>query len=192
MSKDFGTNGNCIDTWKDIRRMNLLSVQFTADTKYRLYHVERVKTVFVQICSKRFKINLNWDATTKLFHYWICSMICKFSKIRIIIVLCFLILAHWRERGGVFVFSKNTIICSNLCQRWAWSASKELSNQDTRAPFLQGSAEHSVKICKKMIPSKYTMNVFQWVLATEEIISLVKLFASFIMPLRYIYVKKIF
>ena len=74
---------------------------------------KRVKTVFVQICSKRFKTNLNWDATTKwtsiqmIFYYWICSSIRKFSKIRIIIVLCFLILAHWREKkGGGLCFLK--------------------------------------------------------------------------------------
>ena len=66
------------------------------------------------------------------------------------------------------------------------SGGTKLIQRSPRAAFLQGSAEHGVKICKKMIPSKYTMNVFQWVLATEEIISLVKLFASFIMPLRYI------
>ena len=53
------------------------------------------------------------------------------------------------------------------------SGGTKLIQRSPRAAFLQGSAEHSVKICKRMIPSKYTMNVFQWVLATEEIISLV-------------------
>ena len=49
----------------------------------------------------------------------------------------------------------------------------KLVQRSPRAAFLQGSAEHGVKCIKRIIPSKYTMNVFQWVFATEEIMSLV-------------------
>ena len=47
------------------------------------------------------------------------------------------------------------------------SQGTQLVQKSPKSPWVQGSAENAVKLCKKVIPKKFSCSVFQWLRLTE-------------------------
>ena len=47
------------------------------------------------------------------------------------------------------------------------SSGTQLVQKSPKTPWVQGSAEHAVKLTKKVIPRKYSFTIFQWLRLME-------------------------
>ena len=84
------------------------------------------------------------------------------------------------DLGTNFVGAKDDIEAEAVSESEASELAREIRKtgadmiqRSAKSPFLQGSAEHSVKIIKKILPTKHTMTLAEWFLSFNMAMDLV-------------------